>query len=80
MPANRPALPKRASCKRVKLGLAARTANSIGRDPPFSYRPRLLQMLVMSLSSDPFLGKSVVRDLVFGPTTLSVVGLGARYS
>jgi hypothetical protein len=80
MPANRPALPKRAPCERVKLGLAARTANSIGRDPPFSYRPRLLQMLVMSLSSDPFLGKSVVRDLVFGPTTLSVVGLGARYS
>jgi hypothetical protein len=37
-------------------------------------------VLVMSLSSDPFLGKTVVRDLVFGPTTLSVVGLGARYS
>jgi hypothetical protein len=60
--------------------VAARTANSTSRDPPFSYRPRLLQVLVMSLSSHPILVKTVVRDLVFGPTTLSVVGLGARYS
>jgi hypothetical protein len=74
MPAYCPALSKRAPCERIKL------ANSISRDPPFSYRPRLLQVLVMSLSSHPFLEKAVVRNLVFGPTTLSVVGLGARYS